>query len=86
MAPLQRLTGLRRLAVGAGESEDFEGVQALCQLTGVRHLDLFVFPIEFHSGFEERAQQLTQMTRLTALNFCQEGGIDGIHQDLYDVS
>jgi hypothetical protein len=69
LAPLQRLTGLHTLVVGAGHADDLEGVQVLCQLTGLEELDLWV---------ARRAQahilQLTQLTGLTALMFAHSGG------------
>jgi hypothetical protein len=63
LAPLQRLTSLRTLSVGTG-CEDFEGEQALCQLTGLQELEVSVA-----RATEARALQLTQLTRLTALTF-----------------
>jgi hypothetical protein len=69
LAPLQRLTGLHTLAVGAGEADDLEGVQTLCQLTGLHELGVYVSP-----AAEARLLQLTQLTRLTALTFAQRGG------------
>jgi hypothetical protein len=66
LAPLQQLTGLHTLAVGAGGSVDSEGLQALCKLTGLQELHL---PTTYPSA-EARAciLQLTQLTRLTHLH------------------
>jgi hypothetical protein len=63
LAHLQRLTGLHTLHVGSCFEEDcFEGVQVLCQLTGLQELDLVA-----HTLAESHILQLTQLTRLTAL-------------------
>jgi hypothetical protein len=61
LEPLQRLTGLRNLALGSlnrGDA-DFEGVQVLCQLTGLQELEL--------SGAHSSTAQMLQLTRLTGL-------------------
>jgi hypothetical protein len=63
LAALQRLTGLHTLAAGAGDGDDCEGVQALCQLTGLQELELTVASLA-----EARLLQLTQLTQLTALS------------------
>jgi Leucine-rich repeat (LRR) protein len=62
LAPLQRLPGLHHLAVDAGEDDELEGVQALCQLTGLQQLELSA-----NRPAEARILQLTQLTRLTYL-------------------
>jgi hypothetical protein len=68
LAPLQRLTGLHTLVVGAAEQDDeLEGVQALCQLTGLQELSVWV-----GRAAESRLLQLTQLTGLTALTFPQD--------------
>jgi hypothetical protein len=69
LAPLQQLTGLTTLAVGGCLFDDLEGVQALCQLTGLQRLELRV-----SRDADARVLQLTQLTRLTALKFSQRGG------------
>jgi hypothetical protein len=67
LALLQRPTGLHTLAVGAGDAADLEGVQALCQLTGLQGL-----------GCGLRGAQLTQLTRPTPLT-SQQGRV---HKEL----
>jgi hypothetical protein len=62
LAPLQRLIGLHTLAMGAGEADEFEGVQGLCQLTGLQEL-------EVPRAADARILQLTQLQGLTALSF-----------------
>jgi hypothetical protein len=66
LAPLQQLTGLHTLIAGDGYYDDLEGVQALCQLTGLQDLDL-----RWARAAEARILQLTHLTRLTALEFLQ---------------
>lgn len=68
LAPLQRLTSLQSLRVGAGEADDFEGVQVLCQLTGLQHLNL-----QIARAAEARVLQLTRLKQLNVLDFEQGG-------------
>jgi hypothetical protein len=68
LAPLQRLTGLQRLTVGSGHDDELEGVQALCQLTGLQHLILWVA-----RAAETHILQLTQLKQLAFLTFFQGG-------------
>jgi hypothetical protein len=69
LAPLQRLSSLQRLVLrDLDECADLEGVQVLCQLTGLQQLDLWV-----SRAAEARVLQLTQLTGLTALTFPQGG-------------
>jgi hypothetical protein len=56
LAPLQQLTGLTTLVMGSGYTDDFEGVQALCQLTGLQDLDLWAARTT-----DARILQLTQL-------------------------
>jgi hypothetical protein len=65
LAPLQRLTGLHTLAVGAGQDE-LEGVQALCQLTGLQDLEL-----RCGAAADASLMQLTQLKQVTRLVFPQ---------------
>jgi hypothetical protein len=70
LTPLQRLTDLRTLAVGAvGDADELEGVQVLCQLTGLQELDL-----RTDTAAESCLLQLTRLTRLTALVSTHRGG------------
>jgi hypothetical protein len=71
LAPLQQLTGLHTLAMGAENDDELEGVQALCQLTGLQRLELNLYVPE---GAEPRFLQLTQLTRLTHL-YCTQCGV-----------
>jgi hypothetical protein len=71
LAPLQRLTGLHTLVVGAERADELEGVQTLCQLAGLQDLQLW----GTRAAAEARFLQLTQLTGLTAFSFLQ--GVTG---------
>jgi hypothetical protein len=66
LAPLSRLTGLHTLFVGVGDTDGLEGVQALCQLTGLQELNLYV-----RGPTDARILQLTHLKQLTYLTFYQ---------------
>jgi Leucine-rich repeat (LRR) protein len=69
LAPLQQLTGLHTLTVGTWADKDGpEGVQVLCQLTGLQELNHDTCTIE-----DSRILQLTQLKQLTYLTLRQDG-------------
>jgi hypothetical protein len=75
LAPLQGLAGLRELTLRpVGTSA--EGLGAVCQLTGLRRLDIYD-----PRGYNELLLlRLTQLRQLTALHF--SGTVDMAHVDL----
>jgi hypothetical protein len=64
VAPLQQLTGLHTLAFCKKWHDELEGVEVLCQLTGLRELELRVTWVP-----KAQVLKLTRLTSLTALTF-----------------
>jgi hypothetical protein len=70
LAPLQGLSGMQELLLAAESELDptaAEGLAALCQLTGLRALDLRMFVPE--TAEERLLLQLTQLKQLTELTY-----------------
>lgn len=67
LAPLQGLSGLQTLSLAVDDHTAVEGVQAVCQLTGLRHLRMDLPRSADVHGLQ--LWQLMQLQQLTALTF-----------------